>query len=131
MTYVISGMRPVTWAAVASTHDAYGEWPSESSRSGLWRSSLSLEGERHRGEVLVAEALIDSLLPFLSQARKGGEAVAAGCLKGEAYVLERDKANWAEKSPLAMRCNFAACQADTSGLPVRAFSTVSVSSPNR
>jgi hypothetical protein len=66
VTYVIGGMRSVTWAAAASTLDAYGEWPSESSRSCSWRSILSLEGERYHGEVLVAEALIDHLLPFLS-----------------------------------------------------------------
>ena len=60
-------------------------------RSGLWRSSLSLECERHHGKVLVAEPLIDYLLPFVSQARKGGEAVVAGRLQGEAYVLERER----------------------------------------
>jgi hypothetical protein len=35
--------------------------------------------------------LIDYLLPFVSQARKGGEAVLAGRLQGEAYVLERER----------------------------------------
>ena len=80
---------------------------------------MSLECERHHGKVPVAE-LIDYLLPFVSQARKGGEAVVAGCLQGEAYVLERErKANWAESRRLAMRCSLAACQADTSGLPAR------------
>jgi hypothetical protein len=34
--------------------------------------------------------LIDYLLPFVSQARKGGEAVLAGRLQGELYVLERE-----------------------------------------
>ena len=49
-------------------------------RAGLWRCSLSLERARHDGKVLVAEPLIDSLLPFVGQARKGGEAVVAGRL---------------------------------------------------
>jgi hypothetical protein len=31
-----------------------------------WRSSLSLECERHHGKVPVAEPLIDYLLPFVS-----------------------------------------------------------------
>ena len=60
-------------------------------RAGLWRCSLSLECERHHGKVPVAEPLIDCLLPFVSQARKGGEAVLAGRLQGEAYVLERER----------------------------------------
>jgi hypothetical protein len=52
---------------------------------------LPLERDRHHGEVPVAEALIDRLLPFVSQARKGGEAVVAGRLQGEAHVLERER----------------------------------------
>jgi hypothetical protein len=52
---------------------------------------LSLECEHHDGKVPVAEPLIDYLLPFVSQARKGGEAVLAGRLQGEAYVLERER----------------------------------------
>jgi hypothetical protein len=65
--------------------------PLAGNRSGLWRSSLSLECERHHGEVPVAEPLINCLLPFVSQGRKGGEAVVAGRLQGEAYVLERER----------------------------------------
>ena len=93
---------------------------------------MSLECERHHGKVPVAEPLIDYLLPFVSQARKGGEAVLAGRLQGEAYVLERERqSELGGKSSLAMRCSLAACQADTSGLPARASMTFSVSSPNR
>jgi hypothetical protein len=85
---------------------------------------LSLECERHHGEVPVAEPLIDCLLPFVSQAGKGGEAVVAGCLQGEAYVLERERqSELGGKVSLAMRCSLAACQADTSGLPARASMT--------
>jgi hypothetical protein len=64
---------------------------SSCNRSGSWRSLLLLERERHHGEVPVAEPLIDHLLPFLSQARKGGETVVAGRLQGEAHVLERER----------------------------------------
>ena len=52
---------------------------------------MSLECERHRGEILVAEPLIDCLLPFVGQARQGGEAVVAGRLQSEAYVVERER----------------------------------------
>ena len=52
---------------------------------------MSLECERHHGKVPVAEPLIDCLLPFVSQAGKGGEAVVAGRLQGEVHVLERER----------------------------------------
>src|SRR5271155_4708171 len=41
-----------------------------------------------------------------------------------------ESANWAEKSPCAIRCSLAACHGETSGPPLRAVTTVSVSSPN-
>ena len=64
---------------------------SSCNRSGSWRSIVSLERERHHGEVPVAESLIDHPLPFVSQAREGGEAVVAGSLQGEAHVFERER----------------------------------------
>jgi hypothetical protein len=42
-----------------------------------------------------------------------------------------DSANWAENSPLAIRCSLAVCHADSNGLPPSASTTVWVSSPNR
>jgi hypothetical protein len=51
---------------------------------------LLLEREGHHGEVMIAEPLIDSLLPFVSQAREGGEVVVTSSLEGEADVLERE-----------------------------------------
>ena len=39
---------------------------------------LLLERAGHDGQVLVAEALIDGLLPFVGQAGKRGEPVAIG-----------------------------------------------------
>ena len=76
-----------------------------------WRSSA-----RHDREILVAEPLIDGLLPFVGQAGKGGEPVVAGCLEGEAHVLERERQReLGEKSPLAIRSSLAACHGDTSG----------------
>jgi hypothetical protein len=44
------------------------------------RSALLLERTGHDGQVLVAEPLIDDLLPFVSQAGKRGEAVGAPSL---------------------------------------------------
>ena len=65
----LRGDPPLTIAELAV---ATGARPAAScNRSGLWRSSLSLECERHYGKVPVAEPLIDYLLPFVSQARKG------------------------------------------------------------
>lgn len=52
---------------------------------------LSLECERHHGEVPVAEPLIDYLMPSSAKHAKGGEAVLAGRLQGEAYVRERER----------------------------------------
>jgi hypothetical protein len=47
------------------------------SRSRGRRSALLFERTRHDGQVLVAEPVIDDLLPFVSQAAKDGEAVVA------------------------------------------------------
>src|SRR6266511_2122483 len=60
-------------------------------RSASRHSSLLLERARHHGEVLVAEPGIHGLLPFASQAGKGGEPVVAGRLHGQAHVLERER----------------------------------------
>lgn len=101
-------------------------------RSGLWRSSFSLECKRHHGKVPIAEPLIDyhcHRQPSTQRAAK--QSSPAACKARRTSLSASDKANWAEKSSLAMRCSLAACQADTSGLPARASMTYSVPSPNR
>jgi hypothetical protein len=57
-------------------------------RSGPWRCSLVLQRPRHDCEVLVAEAVVDNLLPFVSQAGKNCEPVVAARLEGEVHVLK-------------------------------------------
>lgn len=49
---------------------------------GSGRSSLLLEHAGHDGQVLLAETLINGLLPFVSQAGEGGEPVIVGRLEG-------------------------------------------------
>src|SRR5208282_1101796 len=62
-----------------------------STRSGSGRPSLLFEHAGHDGQVLLAQTLVNGLLPFLSQAGKDGEPVAAGRLEGEVHVLERER----------------------------------------
>ena len=49
-----------------------------------------LEGLRHDRQVLVAESLVDDLLPFVGQASERGEVIFVGRLEREAHVLERE-----------------------------------------
>ena len=73
-------------------------------------SALPLQRQRHHGEVPVAEPLIDRLLQFVSRAFKGGEAVVAGGLQGEAHVLERERqSELGGEVALAIRCSVAPC----------------------
>src|SRR6266498_3763141 len=65
------------------------------------------------------------------QARAANRSSPAACTARRTSLSASDSANWAENSPLAIRCSLAACHGDTSGLPPRASTTVSVSSPNR
>ena len=55
----------------------------EAPRSGSGRPSLLFEHAGHDGQVLLAQTLLNGLLPFVSQAGKDGEPVAAGRLRGQ------------------------------------------------
>src|SRR3954453_13274324 len=50
-----------------------------------------LEGLRHDRQVLVAESLVDDLLPFVGQTSERGEVSVVGHLECEAHVLERER----------------------------------------
>jgi hypothetical protein len=49
-----------------------------------------LECPGYDGEIAVAEPVIDDLFPLVSQRGKRPEAVVAGRLEREVYVLERE-----------------------------------------
>jgi hypothetical protein len=55
------------------------------------RSLLPFDNARDNGQVLSAEPLVNSLLPFVSQARQDVEPVVTVGLEGEAHVLERER----------------------------------------
>src|SRR5712691_182054 len=63
----------------------------------------------HDGEVLVAEPVIDGLLPFVGQGRERGEAAVVGRLQREMDVLQRERQRelWrvlACRDPLQLGC---------------------------
>jgi hypothetical protein len=69
-------------------------------RSGLWRSSFSLECKRHHGKVPIAEPLIDyhcHRQPSTQRAAK--QSSPAACKARRTSLSASDKANWAESRP--------------------------------
>lgn len=59
-------------------------------RSWSWVCPFLFECARHDGHVLVAEAEIDRLLPFIGQARQCPEPAVCGLL-GEAHIFESER----------------------------------------
>src|SRR6266568_1253315 len=113
-------MRPARLGGRPSTLHAYGEWPwatgsngrgplprrgrrrapaasglpartSSCRRSGSWRSPLLLQQAGHDGQVLLAEPLVNSPLPFAGQDGQDGEPAAARRLQREVHVLDRQR----------------------------------------
>ena len=78
-------------------------------RSGSWLSSLLFQRARYDGQVLLAEPLINGLLPFVSQAGENGEPVVTGRLQREVHVLECERERelgreLADGDPLQLGC---------------------------